>query len=98
MEKTSTQAYCYIKNPDVVVAEEDSDGALIYNSDTDRIRALNHTGLFIWNLCDGDKDMTGIISAVKEAFKDVPKDQVSKQSEKFVDEMVAAGFIGTVEE
>jgi len=98
MEKSSTQSYRYIKNPDVVLTEEDADGALVFNPDTDQIRVLNHTGFFIWQLCNGSKDMAGLISAVKESFEAVPEDQVSKQTEEFVNEMVGSGFIGTVEE
>ena len=87
-----------MKNPDVVLAEEDEDGALVFNPDTDRIRVLNRTGFFIWQLCNCSKDMAGIVSAVREAFEAVPEDQVSKQTEEFIDEMVGSGFIGTVEE
>ena len=98
MEKTSNKLYRYMKNPDVVVTEEDEDGALIFNPDTDQIRVLNHTGFFIWQLCNGTSDQAGIISAVQESFGAVPEDQVSKQVEEFINEMVTAGFIGTVEE
>jgi len=37
----------YLCNPDVVLREEDEDGGLLFNPDTNQIRVLNHTGLFI---------------------------------------------------
>ena len=87
-----------MKNPDVVIHEEDPDGALVFNPDTDQIRVLNQTGFFIWQLCDGSHDIEGITSRIRESFDRVPKDQVSEQVEVFVNEMVTAGFIGTVDD
>ena len=98
MQKTSTHSPRYFRNPDVVIHEEDPDGALVYNPDTDQITVLNQTGFFIWQLCDGSHDMQGIVSSVRGSFDSVPEDQVSGQVEDYVNEMVSAGFIGTVEE
>ena len=81
-----------------VLREEDDEGALIYNPDTDQIKVINPTGLFIWQQCDGTKDMGGIVSAVKESYEEVPPDQVEEQVEIFIEDMVKTGFIGTVEE
>ena len=88
----------FMRNPDVVLHEEDSDGALVFNSDTDQIKVLNQTGFFIWRLCDGSHDMESIIARVRETFDEVPEDQVSGQVQEFVNEMVGSGFIGIVEE
>ena len=98
MQKTSTQPPRYFRNPDVVIHEEDPDGALVFNPDTDQIKVLNQTGFFIWQLCDGSRDMESIIARVQETFDEVPEDQVSGQVEDYVNEMVGAGFIGIVEE
>jgi len=98
MENTVNQPAKYMTNPDVVLREEDEDGALIYNPDTDRIKVINPTGLFIWQQCDGSKDLAGLIFAVQESYDEVPEDEVSEQVEKFIDDMVNTGFIGTVEE
>jgi hypothetical protein len=97
MQKTSTQPPRYFKNPDVVIHEEDPDGALVFNPDTDQIKVLNQTGFFIWQLCDGSYVMESIIARVQETFDEVPEDQVSGQVEDYVNEMVSAGFIGIVE-
>jgi hypothetical protein len=97
-EKTSTQVQRFIRNPDVVLHEEEPDGALIYNPDTDQIRVLNQTGFFVWQLCDGSHDMQSLVAGVRDSFDKVPDDNVSGQVEDFVNEMVGAGFIGTVEE
>jgi hypothetical protein len=98
MENTVNHSAKYMTNPDVVLREEDEDGALIYNPDTDQIKVINPTGLFIWQQCDGSKNLTGIVSAMQESYDEVPGDEVSEQVEKFIDDMVKTGFIGTVED
>ena len=88
----------YLVNPDVVLREEDPDGGLLFNPDTNQLRVLNHTGLFIWMLCDGRHDLQGMISGLQEAYDSVPEDQVADQVRTYVDEMVSSGFIGIVQE
>ena len=98
MKKQALRSYRYMKNPDVVLHEEDPDGALVFNPDNDQIRVFNHTGIYIWQLCDGNNDLSGIVSAVRESFDAIPEDKVFEQVKDFLDEMVSSGFIGTVEE
>jgi hypothetical protein len=97
-EKKSIVTPRFMRNPDVVIHEEDPDGALVYNPDTDQIRVLNRTGFFVWQLCDGSHDIKSITSRIQESFDRVPEDQVSEQVAVFVNEMTSAGFIGTVED
>ena len=98
MEETSITLVRYTRNPDIVLREEDPDGALLFNPDTNQIRVLNNTGLFVWKLCDGSLDLSGFVTAMQESFDQVPEDQVTAQVTEYVDDMVAAGFIGTVVE
>ena len=98
MKKALNQSARFIRNPDVVIHEEDPDGALAFNPDTDNIRVFNSTGYFIFQLCDGSRDMVDLIDQVRTSFDQVPEDQVPDQIREFIQEMVQAGFIGTVEE
>ena len=88
----------YITNPDVVLREEDPDGALLFNPDTNQIRVLNSTGIFIWKLCDGSRDAPAIITALQESFERVPEDEVAQHVREFIDDMLASSFIGTVQD
>jgi hypothetical protein len=88
----------YLANPDVALREEDQDGALLFNPDTDQIRVLNATGLFIWKLCDGRHELPEMVAAMREAFDKVPEDEVTSQVTQFVEEMASSGFLGTVVE
>ena len=97
-EKISAVSSPYIRNPDVVLREEDEGGGLLINPNTNQVRALNNTGLFIWQQCDGTCNLVEITTAVQEAFDEVPVEQVAQDVREFVDEMMESGFIGTVED
>ena len=83
-----------IRNPDVILREEDPDGALLFNPDTNQIRVINPTGLFIWKHCDGKKDVPDIIDELKKAFADVPESEVEIEVKEFINDMSANGFLG----
>ncbi|MGV8040813.1 MAG: PqqD family peptide modification chaperone [Thermoanaerobaculaceae bacterium] len=85
-------------NPEVVLREEDADGALLFNPDTNRIRVLNSTGVFVWHLCDGTRDLPAVARAVKAGFEGAPDDEVEQHVREFVEEMVNTGFIGVLVE
>lgn len=93
-KKPAPEKDSLIRNPDVVLREEDPDGALLFNPDTNQIRVINTTGLFIWKHCDGKKDLPAIVSALKKAFAKVPENEVEAQVKIFIDDMRANGFLG----
>jgi hypothetical protein len=86
-----------IRNPDVVLREEDPDGALLFNPDTNQIRVINTTGLFIWKHCDGKRDLPAIVFALKKTFDSVPEAEVEEQVKAFVEDMQSNGFLGIPE-
>jgi len=83
----------FVRNPDVVLREEDADGALLFNPDTNQVRVINTTGLFIWKRCDGKKSLPAIVASIKKEFEEVPAPEVSGQVEAFVADMRANGFL-----
>ncbi len=87
----------YARNPDVGLREEDEDGGLLFNPDTNQVQVVNTTGLFIWKLCDGSRDLKALVSAMLEEFEGAPADEMEKDAREFIDAMVQSGFIGTVE-
>ncbi len=84
----------YIVNPDVVLREEDNDGALLFNPDTNDVKVINQTGLCIWNTCSKAINLTEIIKAVKTDFDQVPDEKVESEIKAFVDALVQSEFIG----
>ena len=94
MEGTALTTEKFICNPDVVLREEDEDGALLFNPDTNQVKVINNTALFIWKLCDGSRSLAEMIANLKEAFDEVPGDQVEKDVQDFIADMTGSGFIG----
>jgi hypothetical protein len=87
----------YVRNPDVVLREDEPDGGLLFNPDTNQIRVLNPTGLFLWKNCDGTREMKDLVEALRAEFESVPEGEVQGQVTSFMEDMVANGFIGTNE-
>jgi len=88
----------FLRNPDVVLREEDPDeGALLFNPDTNQVKVINTSGLFIWQQCGVARNLDEIVAEVQKGFDEVPLDQVAQDVKEFVDGMLASGFIGTVE-
>lgn len=98
MDNTLDTSSCYIVNPDVGLREEDEDGGLLFNPDTNQVKVINTTGLFIWKLCGGKQNLNEIVAALQDAFEDAPIDQITEDVNEFIEGMVTTGFIGTVEE
>jgi hypothetical protein len=96
---TTAVAICFLRNPDVVLREEDPDeGGLLFNPDTNQVKVINTTGLFIWQQCGEVRTLEEIVAEVQKGFDEVPSEQVAQDVQEFVDGMVATGFIGTVEQ
>ncbi len=95
---TTAIAARFLRNPDVVLREEDPDeGALLFNPDTNQVKVINTTGLFIWQQCGVAHTLDEIVSEVQKEFDEVPSGQVAQDVQEFVDSLLASGFIGTVE-
>ncbi|MCC7130734.1 MAG: hypothetical protein B6D39_08930 [Anaerolineae bacterium UTCFX2] len=88
----------YLRNPDVVLREEDEDGGLLFNPDTNQVKVVNPTGLFIWQRCDGQHDFDQIAAAMLETYEDAPVDEVRQDLQEYLDGMHQTGFIGLLEE
>jgi hypothetical protein len=98
MEMSTSVPTCFLRNPDVVLREEDPDeGALLFNPDTNQVKVINTTGLFIWRQCGVARTLEEIVAEVQKGFDEVPSEQVAQDVKEFVDGMLATGFIGTVE-
>jgi len=88
----------YLRNPDVVLREEDEDGGLLFNPDTNQVKVVNPTGLFIWQRCDGQHDFEQLLAAILEEYEDAPLDEVRSDTQEYLDGMLQTGFIGLLEE
>jgi hypothetical protein len=87
----------YIQNPDVNLREEDEDGGLLYDPDSDRVRLVNSTGLRIWKICAEGRTIEEMAAYLQAEFDGVPENEVTADVDEFVGQMVESGFIGVLE-
>ena len=87
------QTVSYQVNPEVVLREEDPDGALLFNPDTNDVKVLNTSGLCIWKTCADKSSRERIIEALRENFDQVPEDQVESEVDGFLSALEQSGFI-----
>lgn len=90
----SEQIELYIVNPDVVVREEDGDGALLFNPDNNDVKVINSTGLCIWKTCTKASNIENIIKAVKAEFDETPEEEILSDAKVFLDALIESEFIG----
>lgn len=83
-------------NPDVVLREEDEDNGLLFNPDTNQVKIVNSTGLFIWKQFGAVNLADAVAEAVTQNFEEAPPDVVRADLKEFLEEMVRTGFIGEV--
>jgi len=86
----------YLANPDVSCREEDPEGAILYNPDTDTVRVINPTGLMIWQALAQPHTTDNIVSYLLEVCEDVPTNQVAMDVNGFIEALQSGGFIGEV--
>jgi len=86
----------YIQNPDVNIREEDDEGALLFNPDTDRVQLVNRTGLEIWMFLSESRSVKEIVTRLSETFSEVSESEVTDHVEGFLKQMIDSGFIGEI--
>jgi hypothetical protein len=86
----------YLCNPDVVLREEDEDGGLLFNPDTNQVKIVNSTGLFIWKQFTTINQPDIVAEAILANFEGASLEIVKADLKEFLDEMILTGFIGEV--
>lgn len=97
MENTDNMNVRYLRNPDVVLREEDESGALLFNPDTNQVKVVNSTGFFVWQQFESEECPKTIVDAIMNAFEGAPEEQVTEDLQEFINELLHTGFIGEVE-
>lgn len=86
----------YLCNPDVVLREEDEYGGLLFNPDTNQVKIVNTTALFIWKQFGLPNSPLSVAEALMREFEGAPDNEVQKDVNDLLSELVAEGFIGVV--
>jgi len=96
MVETITKETLLLCNPDVVLREEDEDGGLLFNPDTNQVKVVNTTGLFIWKQFKAVNNPGKVAASVLQNFEETTAEVVQADLDEFLNEMIQTGFIGEV--
>ncbi len=86
----------YCINHNVSCRIEDSDGAILFNPETDTVQVVNPTGLAIWQVLENPCRKSEIVHHLMDVCEGVPEDQVVQDIDEFIEKLKAAGFVGEV--
>ncbi len=88
-----TQTKQTLRKATAKLAETELDGEIVLmNIDTGSFHALKDTGLAIWKLIDGHRDLPAICDQAM-ALYDIDADTCTAEVGQFIDQMVEAGFV-----
>jgi len=82
-----------IQNPMTVLRVEFDDWAILFDPDRAMTMGINPTGVAVWKLIDGQKEIEDIVKGIKEKFSDVSI-SAEKEISDFIDELYRNGFVG----
>ena len=88
----------YSMNRDISCRIEESEGAILFNPETDSVQAINPTGLAIWQVLEYPRTKQEIVEHLLDVCEDVPAGQVALDVEAFIEQLKSAGFVGEVME
>jgi hypothetical protein len=88
----------YLANPGVSFRQEDDDGGLLYNAETDTLEVINPVAVEIWKFLAAPHTQSEVTDHLLHACEGAPHDQVGPDVAEFLDGMVQKGFIGVIEE
>ena len=81
-----------IANPCVVLRNEFEDWAVLINRDSAHAVGINHVGVVVWKLMDGQHSLDEIVAEAGRHFVD-PPDTACKQISAFIETLTERGFV-----
>ena len=88
----------YLADPDVSFRQEDDDGGILYNVETDSLEILNPVATAIWKFLSAPRTQAEVAAHLCETCEGAARGQVEKDVAEFVESLLKKGFIGAVEE
>lgn len=83
-------------NEKIVFRPEEEFG-ILFNPETNLIKVLNETGVFIWNLSNGQHSKEEIAQKLREEYPDAAGENLEQDVEIFLNEMKKYNLIFEVE-
>lgn len=80
-----------VRNPDIVSRKEEKE-ALLFNPSDGRMMCINGTGIFIWDMSEGDISVPDMIKKITNKY-DVAVDKAETDCAAYLSDLEKAGFI-----
>ncbi|NCA81150.1 MAG: PqqD family protein [Opitutae bacterium] len=87
----------FLVNPDVSFRQEDDDGGILFNPDTDSIEVINPVAVAIWTFLAAPRTQAEVVAHLCEVCEGTARAQVEKDVDEFIGSLLKKGFIGVVE-
>ncbi len=71
-------------NPVISFKDEGTEGAVLYNPDTDKVVIVNAVGAAIWQFIEQPRSADEIVSMLIENFSDVDADKAHEDLKQFI--------------
>jgi len=88
----------YIVNPGVSYREEEAEGALLFNPDTDDVLIINITGVLVWEALSEPLTQQQVVERLEARCNNVPGEQVAEHLSAFMSQLIDKGFVAVYKE
>lgn len=82
----------FIQNTKIIFRKEEN-GAYLYDPDSGNLKYINRVGTSLYELCDGLHLVEGMIFRIAREYQDVPMDQVEKDVDRFLADLLQMDFV-----
>jgi len=82
----------FIQNTQIIFRKEEN-GAYLYDPDSGNLKYINRVGTSLYELCDGLHPMEGMIARIAGEYQSVPMDQVEKDVDHFLADLLQMDFV-----
>jgi len=86
----------YARNASVSVRTADN-GAMLFHADTSQAKAINASGLMLWDLADGSRSIDGLLTAFGDGFDSPLSEQARNDSLAFIHELHREGYLDALD-
>lgn len=88
----------YLADPDVSFRQEDDDGGILYNAESDVLEVINPVATEIWKFLSAPRTAAEIAAHLCEVCEGAAREQVDRDVAEFVESLLQKGFVGVVED
>ena len=87
----------FLVNPEVSFRQEDDDGGILFNPDTDSLEIINPVAVAIWTFLAAPRTQAEVVAHLCEVCEGTARAQVEQDVDGFIGSLLKKGFIGVVE-